>query len=44
MLGIALLKKSGLVTVGDFLDCIDKDTPAGKRETHICIYVYVFYV
>jgi hypothetical protein len=27
--GIALLRKPGLVTSGDFLDCIDKDAPAG---------------
>jgi hypothetical protein len=27
--GIALLKKPGFVTSTDFLDCIDKDAPAG---------------
>jgi len=27
--GIALLKKPGIVKSGDFLDCIDQDTPAG---------------
>lgn len=27
--GIALLKKPGIIKSGDFLDCIDKDLPAG---------------
>ncbi len=29
--GLALLKKPGIIKSGDFLDCIDKDLPAGKK-------------
>lgn len=35
---IALLKRPGIIKTDDFLDCIDKDTPKGRRYIR---YIYV---
>lgn len=34
-LGIALMRKPGIVMSGDYLDGIDKDAPAGKKDIDI---------
>jgi hypothetical protein len=35
----ALLKRPGIIKSGDFMDCIDKDYPAGKNFCFVSIAI-----